>query len=534
MKKYLLLSILLLMTTILHGQMRLSTSLPSDFLMQSGLVLGTERERQFSMRMEALGRDLSGIMADQITDLYRNPAFFGDMKTSLIFADVVRVTLPASSGSLSSRVRPTSGFETGGGTTTGLRLGYAKTFSVLVRGNYSSTPSRTSYNSQWIDTRVDERQLEDRQDWGEAQVAYGFSLGKNLKAGISYTYGTSEVLDALESFTTQIASRLSLSWYDSTYYTSQNFRESTTTTNSHIGRFGLLSRAADGASWDAVATVEFLTADVRGNTQEQYYRYNLDRLLDASRQSIYQDDRQNASSQRASINAVNMRLDAQVVKVCSPTRTFVAQLGLGIASLSSSDRVTSSETSNEFRQTTIDTSQFDRLSSSDVEAAPDGFGFQIRGSVGWNIHADRFSIVPALLAHFQRLSYDYVNRREIAERQSISLPDTAIVLNDIESSQTVSNKHEVLFYRIAVPFGIEYRMSDKVDLRAGAVVELFGSINEKQSTENGFRLASHRLDFSTIQVGAGLKISEQLRAEVVTRSDIGQPYNWNVSAILNF
>jgi hypothetical protein len=63
---------------------------------------------------------------------------------------------------------------------------------------------------------------------------------------------------------------------------------------------------------------------------------------------------------------------------------------------------------------------------------------------------------------------------------------------------------------------------------------LIGSKREKKSAENGYRNENRRLDFSTIQVGAGLKISERFRADVVTQTNITLPSNWNGTVLLNF
>lgn len=538
MKKHLFVLTAVLVSSAAHAQTKRPPVsypyLPSDSFLQSGLVLSTERERQYSMRIEALGRDLSGIVSDQITDLYRNPAFFGEMKSSLVFADVVRVALPASSGSLAGRFKSTGGFESGGGTTTGLRVGYVKTFGVLVRGNYSNAPSQTSSSPSLSDVRFEDRQTKSRRDWGEAQLSYGFSLGNGLKAGISYTFGTSEVFSGVESATTRLFSRLSITTFDSTYDSYLNATDGMTQTRSHIGRFGILSRAANGAGWDAVATVEVLTADVNSSTLSRTNYYDLDRWLQDGRQYISHGDGQSTTLNDASIDAINVRLDANLVRISSPTRTFVAQLGLGLSSYSSADKMNSSESSSSFRQSISDTTQSAGTSTTNLAASPDGFGFQVRACAGWSFRADKFTIVPAILAHYQRLSYDYVSQGEFFSSTSISTSDTVIAPPDIHSSGTASNEHEVFFYRIAAPLGIEYRLSSKFDLRAGAIVELVGNKNEKKSTASGYRNENRRLNFSNIQVGAGLKISERFRADVVTQTDITLPNNWNVTVLLNF
>src|SRR5437867_3657281 len=149
-----LLVLALLVPALLSAQ-----DLPSVSFLRSGFVLGTGRDRHFSLRMEALGLDFSGFLTDQVTDLYRNPAYFNKIENPLIFGElarpqygltpVVRYEVPVIR--LESDYQGEYPFylldprgsvqfyppDYSASSPIGIRFGYANRFGIFIRGNYT-------------------------------------------------------------------------------------------------------------------------------------------------------------------------------------------------------------------------------------------------------------------------------------------------------------------------------------------------------------------------------------------------------------
>ena len=114
--------ILFFIPTLLSAQS--FTNLPSIAGLESEIILGTEREKHISMRIQALGRDFSGYIPDQLTDLYRNPAYFGRLDSPVLWGDLDR----RRNGSFRGSSPPFGG-----------RLGYAKRIGLLLHGNFADS-----------------------------------------------------------------------------------------------------------------------------------------------------------------------------------------------------------------------------------------------------------------------------------------------------------------------------------------------------------------------------------------------------------
>jgi hypothetical protein len=72
------------------SQISFTAPLPSTYVLQSGIVLGTGREQHLSMRVKGLGSDLSQIVDDHVTNLYRNPAYFGMQERTGVLGELIK------------------------------------------------------------------------------------------------------------------------------------------------------------------------------------------------------------------------------------------------------------------------------------------------------------------------------------------------------------------------------------------------------------------------------------------------------------
>lgn len=530
MKRTVFFFILLLIPIPLYCQFFYSNPSSSDFF-NSGVVLGTERERHFSMRMEALGRDFSGFVKDQITDLYRNPVFFSKMKNPIFFGEVVR-RVPASGWSS----LPVRNLSSGTTSTTGIRLGYGKTFGLLLRGNYLNRPSNFSSNMPGgfytFDNTVDTK---NREIWTEAQIAMGFPLSEKLSCGVSYTFGMSEILDSYERTSNRCGNHLSFSNYDSTYDARQSLRENYQKGKSHITRVGLLWNKAKGISWDFVATVELFSANI---SIEDNYQHIRDYTYRSINSSIFSSTSENFSLNKGlvsvDIEATNLHFDLHFLNSSNEMKTFAVQFGARVSSFSSDDRDDSFRYSESFHESSSDTSKNILSLSSNSVALPDGFGFQINGGTGWTFQLDDFLLAAAVLGNFRYLNYEYDVHRQISDTSTTITPDTTITLKAYQDARSIHHDHKVTLYRIALPLGVEYQLIKNLCLRAGWVVQFLGSINKETSTEKSSRVISNRLDYSTATFGIGYRISDKFIADLLNLGEIGRPRDWNLSLIFSF
>ena len=497
----------------------------SSALLQSGIIHGTERERHYSMRMQALGTDFSGYIDDGITDLYRNPVFFHRMQHGLLFGELVRqrrtsLRLPAldTRALVISSALPLS------------QAGRGSGMGLLLRGNYAKFPLHTenirelpnSYSSD-ITSR------ENLNGWAEAQVAWGFSLFNQFSAGVSYTYGRNEGRDERESLEADYSNR-SFSSGNTIVTESQNFSLQNLghTDQSHILRFGLLREKASGSSWDAVTTVELFSATPERTLLDQNYEresINSPYLFDEN--VIWYD-----YSNTADLNSTNLRLDFRYRHSSSATRSMVVQLGAGVTWFSSEDSEIYWTDSRAYRATAFDTTDFAYSTRTMLAAAPGGFGFQMKGGLGWNFEQNNFLFAIATLASYQRLSYDDMAYEEsLYERPPFPLFTNSILYNFVSYQ-----------YRLALPLGMEYQTTKKLSLRAGWVALFRGETLEQSSNELGetgtreatSRTSSQRLDVSTVTFGMGYQIFDQLRADLLNFGNLSQPQDWSLSVIYSF
>ena len=499
----------------------------SSFLLQSGVVHGTERERHFSMRLQALGTDFSGYVVDQITDLYRNPAFFHRLERPLLFGELVRQQqiyrpLPISDPRavvISSSI-PASW------------VGQAKNLGVLLCGNYAKSPSQFGGAGEDFDSHfaeIDNREV--RNNWAEAQLVWGFSFRKKFSAGLSYTYGINENRNDRETTESDYESQ-SFSGNTSTTETRQSsLGNNDHVDQSHILRFGLLWNGARGTSWDAVATLERFAA----NPKQVSQTLKNQRETASSPYEVLETVNQYEASQTAKLMATNVRLDFRYLNAANPTRTFVAQLGLGVAFFSSTDADDRLSYSRRYSATSSNTSELVSTQRLKQDATPDGFGLQVKGGLGWTFQRNNFLIAVAALGSYRRLKYDDTAREEYTVQYADGFSYT---------SPGRSYPYDYAFpqYRLALPLGAECQVTPKLHLRAGWVAEFRGTMYEasvremdgESSIEETSRFSSHRLNFSTVTFGMGYQIFDRLRADLLNFGNLSQPKDWNLAVIYNF
>jgi hypothetical protein len=349
---------------------------------------------------------------------------------------------------------------------------------------------------------------------------------------VSYTYGINEIRNFDESART---SYLRQTFFSGNTRTSETQRSAIDKNDhvdkSHTLRLGLLREGARDASWDAVATLEFLSANPARDSRSRNNR----RESSSSPYAVSDTVTQNHYLRTAHLKATNIRLDLRYRNAANATRTFVAQLGVGMAFFSSEDKESSFYYYQTYRTTSSGASNFSRSSRYTLDAAPDGFGFQVKGGVGWTFQRNNFLFAVAALGSYRRLKYDDTAREEYAITTQSFPPFTYPALS-------IPYDHALAQYRLALPLGMEYQAAKGLHLRAGWVAQFRGAaiegnsraIDEDSSDEGASRLASYRLDVSTVTFGMGYQIFDRLRADLLNFGDLSKPQDWNLSVIYNF
>lgn len=503
----------------------------STSLLQSGIIHGTERERHFSMRMQAIGVDFSGYVADEITDLYRNPALLHRIERMALFGELVRQQqiarrLPIADARalvLSSSI-PLG------------QIGEGKNLGVLLRGNYATSPLHTSEVEGYVNSyQAASTDRIDRDNWAEAQVMWSFPISGKFSAtrflaGVSYTYGINDSRNGLRE---SESNYLSESFFSGNTITEEERfsydRDDDHTDKSHIFRLGLLWDRANDVSWDAIATLELFSAKpVLDLQQRQSLTEN-----HSSPFFVYERFVEYDALQTAELKATNARLDLRYLNSAGEVKTFVAQLGGGLTFFSSEDRSEVLNSQRLYQAISSSTAEYSFSSRNTLSAAPGGFGFQVKGGLGWAFQQNNFLLAVAALGSYQRLKYDDVAHEEYTQ---LSVP------NYIPRARSFPYEHAFSQYRLALPLGAECAITQRLHLRAGWVAQFRGetrkggasAIEEESSIEAGNRYGSHRLDISTVTFGMGYQVFDQLRADFLNFGNISLPREWNMSVSYNF
>ena len=545
-------SILCFFPVISFGQISNVFPFAGSQLLQSGILLGTEHDRYYSLRMQALGGDLSGTIEDQTTDLYRNPAYFAKVASPFTFGELVR---PNNTQEYGPQLRTNPGLYASGpyfpvrtpddaGKSTGLRYAYIANIGILLRGNYHANSSETSSLSNGLSgysyygsfyNAQSGTSMESQTSWGDVQFSYGWTApSKILTVGISYTFGLSEAKNTFNSFNRLniVSPRGQPSYFDSTWSGNQDTRNIADHLRSHTVRLGLRWDNPDNQI-EAIGSVEALNGtseQVQLENTESFdgYRYMDTARLYVSYHGSFQDVRSTAS-----MRGTNIRLDFRYHEPLEEGRTFTAQLGGSVAFFSSEDSQNnlsrSTDTSGQwYTQGTTLLTQLTRTGS------PNGFGFQVNARTGWTLLFDPFLLAAATVVNASHLTYDYDAPATQGDTLTQWSSGSASVIRSSGENKTIGHSHSVLILRLAVPIALEVEALKELYIRAGWVPQYVRNVNKDDSNDNGFRNTSDNLDVTTMTFGVGYQILKKLRVDMVNYGDLAQPRSWNIAAQYTF
>jgi len=540
----------LLFPCVLFAQTSTTTPFASSRLLQSGVVLGSDRERYFSVRMQALGGDFSGIIEDEVTDLYRNPAYFARVENPFTFGEIVR---PQYSYEYIKQIRITSevyqfdplyyGYSSSdnAGASTGLRYAYASKFGVLVRGNYRANTNQQNNSSSGFSQYDDAFRTSEniatnefKSTWGDIQASYGFDLDNGLTGGVSYTFGINEAPSKYSSVNRSSSLRRGTptSAFDSSVGVNEVANDVIDRVRSHTARVGLHWEKEE-SDLDAVGTLEFLNGTSERTQVERSNSYSAYSYVDTARRWVNLQNTTRDVSSIGDAKGTNVRLDVRYHRSLEEGRTFTAQLGGGVAFFSSDDK------QNYLNASFSSIAQYDTttllyLSRTTRTGLPDGFGYQVNASAGWTFPVDKFLIAVSGVVNAGQIKYDYDARQTsfdtLYQRSSFGNP----TVRRYNEQKTFAHNHTVFVLRVALPIAMEVEALKDFDLRAGWVPKFVRNVNKDESNDNGFRNSTDNLDVTTTTFGLGYQIFDKLRVDMVNYGDIAQPRSWNIAAMYTF
>ncbi|MBS4027477.1 MAG: hypothetical protein KGZ58_02475 [Ignavibacteriales bacterium] len=541
-------------------------SLPSSSFFESWSVFGTKQEQHSSLRMQALGNDFRGFIDDQITDLYRNPAYFSLAQQPILFGEILKErtysylyrsklsfdsefpdvipTLDKSrkiTPSLLETEEIAPSYQTY--STTGVRIGYANKFGILVRGDFADNSSKNiEKNKGYIynETFSENHSLYETKSknvWGTAQFSYGFTLRNNLFVGASYTFGRNErpytsVQQRMESRSSRDV--YSLGTLDSTYSIDDYFSNSKRMTTAHTIRSGLLWKQ-NSISWDAVATFEFTKATGFSDYSNSDY-YNNTYISSSTFTSFTKNEDVQLRNSKYDIGLSNVRLDLRYSDATNLSSLFTTQIGGSVSFFSSTDSYNSDSKDYYFYQSSTDTSSRDKIETETFTAPPDGFAYRLNAGASWNFTVNNFLLVIASTANFSQKQYDYVvNYAYIdSELRTYSSPDTSYLSKDFQLTKKIKTEHTVSTFRFAIPLALETELFNGFHLRTGWVVSLSQNTRKIESNEKFSEFSNTWLSYSTVSFGIGYKLFDNFRADFLSKGNLTEIRDWNISAIYAF
>jgi len=516
--------------------------------MQSGTMLGTERERYYSLRMQALGGDFSGTIEDQITDLFRNPAYFAKVEAPVAMGELVR---PHYSNEPVTKVRVSSNLFVNGayntpdnvGSSTGLRCAYLSQFGLLLRTSYNASTSASNNTARGVDpwsyeggfTSDQTRSSNDHKSTlNDIQLSYGFMLNEGVSAGVSYTFGSYQSNDAFSALTdySTFIPRTSSGYSESRGSVRDDAQTMADNLDSHTFRVGAHWENT-GNQVEAIGTLEILKGTSKHVERHNYESYEAYCSSDTARPYVNTRQRLDEASSTEEIKGTNIRIDMRYHQLLNEGRIFTAQLGGGAAFFSSdgTQRELSQylDTSGSYYATGM--SLLSRLTQI---ATPDGFGFQVNARVGWTFPLEPFFLAAGTSVNVGHIAFDYDAQRSQVDTLHRWFSGRDSLLRAVASATKPAHSNSVLILRIALPIAMEVEALKDFHIRAGWVPQYVRNVNKDNSDDNGFRKTSDNLDATTMTFGIGYQIVKRLRLDMANFGDLAQPRSWNIAAQYNF
>ncbi len=549
MKRWIGLILLLFSSPVAFSQYYYSSTLPSPSrdLLRSRIVLGSGNERHFSQRMLALGRDFSGIVEDRLTDLFRNPSYFADVDQPMLLGELGR--LQATYSYSAFPLRGYLSFPTVDQLlekSIGLRLGYISRFGLLARGNYLHSSFQDNFFddvSQYARERktVSAESGSGRKEWwGDVQAAYGFEMEPHTALGLSYTIGTAN----LPSDATELFSRTEWSANDTSSSASSRRQEVEQELTTHTVRGGI-RWLMERRSFDAVATVEFSTGELKHLQRDIYTSFNSSlsppSYRSNSREQLYE------TVSGANVKVTNVQLGLRYAIECDNDSRLVLALEGKYASFSSSDFMDAVQQESTSGLSAYDTTRYSQFSSLFArrlaEGSPDGTGFGINARVGWTSTSESWLVAVASVAEFSRLSYKFTTQprtfQNLFSRQRTQTPriDTTDTFSFDTSytSGSFAHKGRSVRVRVALPFAAEFHPWETVHVRAGWAPQFISDFVDDKGGDNGDIRENARLDLSEVSFGMGVQLFERLQVDLFLPNfgNIFSPSHWNIAAQYN-
>lgn len=485
--------IVILLTVSAQAQITKYTTTSEQFFL-SGIVLGSEREKYYSSRLQGLGTELNGIVSDQISDVFRNPATIAQVQNPVLFSELVRISSNRSSDFFDDNTLRFS-------SPIGFRVGYINGFSIFLRGTYAQSTSDNHSNINDINfVSIQSYQSEEDQSLADAIIAYGISIGQHTDFGLSYAYGLNNY-PSTEYRNEVFGRRVESAVTRDTLYDRLQIQQTIVDKNvSHIFSGGIVYQN-DHVAYDIVARLEFLSATISRDVFDDNVRFSESESLMTSTiiQKLYTSTQ--LSKYGANIRSKVVSLQGRRSIELNSKARFTTDLTLSL-NWSSSDDILRAE---QQRYSKVDTAVSTFFYNVNDLLSITGNGLRVKGRIGWEFRKESFLFGFGPLLSFERIFF-------------------------YNASST--NKRSRL--RMAIPLGFEHELLKNFHIRGGWVAQYTRIISEIVSSTSTTKNTNDRFDYLTVTFGMGAQVSENLRADFVNFGNISEPRSWNISATYTF
>jgi hypothetical protein len=482
--------------------------------------------------MEALGRDFSGYISDQLTDLYRNPSYFSKVTKPFLLGEIYKAP--------------------------NFKIGYNGKFGILVRGNFSNSKKDDGKTDDGLLNNIysieETKNYSTRNDrWFDTQILYGAQFSNKISYGFGYTFGynqyPSNLLNVNKTETIESEQYSSYSYYRRTSSNNKTDQSTTDNTMNHILRTGVIWDL-ENYTLDGLLTLEYQTSE---NTRESYHNWHYKTIRNQSYLSgqntfdMEMQDRLESDFKSYDLDVYNLKLDLLYKENTQTNAPFIAHAGIGFTHFESKDNISSGEQSTYLDEssgyTYNDTSLRYSLNQDDYYTLPNGYAFQIKGGIVWNFqHNDfLFALGPTIKFWYNSYKYNVHNTIVDSETISYSSPETTIVEKGTSESNIYRYTTNLSRLRVSIPLCVEYEAYTDLFFRSGWVVNyVFNDKNingieyYSQSTSEFSHSSSGGFDYSTVTFGFGYKPITNLEVDVITSDNIFSPRSWYFSVVYRY
>lgn len=474
-------------------------------------------ENYSSLRLKAMGIALRGIVSDDLTDMFRNPAFVSERGNKSYYLDY-----EDRSASNSLRVSLFSSLLSG-------KMGLSISGDEAVRNSLIDDTDQIN-DFPGASTLTSLRISNSSSKYYDVHIWWAKKLSNDRRLGINYIFGNSELSSAGNSKSTFISNRILP--FDQRIISDSRIDVSNSTTERKTGtntfRSGMIFGSPDSRTIDIVAKVEFTNINIERSSERIRDRYYSTMRPDYLRQSQYVD----------SVNSIiDSDIDALVygieMNMKNPINDDVIEiyfLSVDRVGFNVSDNIMqfSSNVNNTIRDSLFTDRQ--NIFSSETNAnRNDASGYNLRLGWGREVTNDKATIGFGINAKSTTGSWDNVWVRTSSGISDFSDNDTTYQLSfSLDSNVVISSEFSSMSLRF--PVGGEFYVTNFFSIRFGIEFNAIYTKSESSIPSGTTLRKSERSSLGNRKsFGLGYRHSDKFRADLLAGDDLSRLSSWRVA-----